>query len=397
MQRNNLLAGTALALIMCAVPALAQQRGEEKSSPAQAQGQAQSESKEQGKQHKSESKEQGKQQKSTSESKSAPKEKSAQGGAQSEGKEKGAQSREREQGQKGTAQGPGKDQEKKGSAQRESREKDGKGTAQGPAKDKDKGSAQAPSSKDKDKSTAETPSKDKGTARAPSKEQDKTGSRQAEPKDRDKDSAQKQPKDGGAQKSTERQSSRERVQLSEEQRTNVHQTLIKESNLNRATNVNISVSVGTRIPRSVHLAPLPASIISVVPAFRSYQYVVVNDEICIVDPNSFEIVEVIAAPGGRTARTDSRQGHTALMLTEEEKAIVLRSVESDRGSTLALGSLNEGSSVPRGAHVQPFPDRVVQQVPKLKGHKYFTAEDRVAIVDSQGDKVQLVLEDKDKR
>jgi len=395
MQRNHLLAGTALALIMCAVPALAQQRGEEKSSPAQAQGQAQSESKEQGKQHKSESKEQGKQQKSTSESKSAPKEKSAQGGAQSEGKEKGAQSRERERGQKGTAQGPGKDQEKKGSAQRESREKDGKGTAQGPAKDKDKGSAQAPSSKDK--STAETPSKDKGTARAPGKEQDKTGSRQAEPKDRDKDSAQKQPKDGGAQKSTERQGSHERVQLSQEQRTNVHQTLIKESNLNRATNVNISVSVGTRIPRSVHLAPLPASIISVVPAFRSYQYVVVNDEICIVDPNSFEIVEVIAAPGGRTARTDSRQGHTALMLTEEEKAIVLRSVESDRGSTLALGSLNEGSSVPRGAHVQPFPDRVVQQVPKLKGHKYFTAEDRVAIVDSQGDKVQLVLEDKDKR
>jgi hypothetical protein len=389
MQRNNLLAGTALALIMCAVPALAQQRGEEKSSPAQ----AQSESKEQGKQQKSESKEQGKQQKSTSESKSAPKEKSAQGGAQSEGKEKGAQTRE--QGQKGTAQGPGKDQEKKGSDQRGSREKDGKGSAQGPAKDKDKGSAQAPSSKDK--STAETPSKDKGTARAPDKEQDKTGSRQAEPKDRDKDSAQKQPKDGGAQKSTERQGSRERVQLSEEQRTNVHQTLIKESNLNRATNVNISVSVGTRIPRSVHLAPLPASIISVAPAFRSYQYVVVNDEICIVDPNSFEIVEVIAAPGGRTARTDSRQGHTALMLTEEEKAIVLRSVESDRGSTLALGSLNEGSSVPRGANVQPFPDRVVQQVPKLKDHKYFAAENRVAIVDSQGDKVQLVLEDKDKR
>jgi hypothetical protein len=394
MQRNNLLAGTALALIMCAVPALAQQRGEEKSSPAQ----AQSESKEQGKQQKSESKEQGKQQKSTSESRSAPKEKSAQGGAQSEGKEKGAQTRERDQGQKGTAQGPGKDQEKKGSAQRESREKDGKGTAQGPAKDKDKGSAQAPSSKDK--STAETPKgmdKDKGTARAPGKEQDKAGSRQAEPKDRDKDSAQKQPKDGGAQKSTERQGSRERVQLSEEQRTNVHQTLIKESNLNRATNVNVSVSVGTRIPRSVHLAPLPGSIISVVPAFRSYQYVVVNDEICIVDPNSFEIVEVIAAPGGRTARTDSRQGHTALMLTEEEKAIVLRSVESDRGSTLALGSLNEGSSVPRGANVQPFPDRVVQQVPKLKDHKYFAAENRVAIVDSQGDKVQLVLEDKDKR
>jgi Protein of unknown function (DUF1236) len=368
MQRNNLLAGTAIALIMCAVPALAQQRTEEKSSPAQAQ---------------SESKEQGKQEKGTSERKAAPKEKSEQGAAQSEGKEKRAQTREK--GEKGAAQGPGKDQDKKGSAQTESREKDSKGTAQGPSKDKDKGTAQMPS-KDKDK----------GTAQAPGKERDKMGSSQAEPKDRaGKDSAQKQPKDSGAQKSTERQGSRERVQLSEEQRSNVHQRLTKESNLNRATNVNISVSIGTRIPRSVRLAPLPAAIISVVPAYRSYRYVLVHDDICIVDPNTFEIVEVIKAPGGRTARVDSGQGgQVALVLTEEEKAIVLRSVDTDRSSTLGLGTLTEGSSVPRGADVQAFPDSVVQQVPKLKGHKFFAAENRVAIVDSQGDKVQLVLENK---
>jgi uncharacterized protein DUF1236 len=366
MQRSNLLAGTAIALIMCAVPALAQQKSEEKSSPAQTQ---------------SESKEQGKQQKGTSENKAAPKEKSAQGGAQSEGKEKGAQTREK--GHKGTAQGSGKDHDQKGSAQTEPREKGSKGTAQGPSKDKDKGSAQAPS---KDKGTAQTPSKDKGTAQAPGKEQDKMGSGQAQQKDRaGKDSA---------QKATERQGSGERVQLSEQQRTSVHQTLLKERNLNRATNVNISVSVGTRIPRSVRLVALPASIISVVPAYRSYRYVVVNDEICIVDPNSYEIVEVIAAPGGRTARTDSHQGPTTLVLTDEEKAIVLRSVDTDRSSTLGLGTLTEGSSVPRGANVQAFPDTVVQQVPKLKGHKFFAAENRVAIVDDQGDKVQLVLEGK---
>ena len=380
MQRNNtLLAGTAIALIMCAVPAFAQQRNEEKSSPAQTQ---------------SESKEQGKQQKGTSESKTAPKEKSAQGAAPSESKEKGAQTHEK--GQKGTAQGSGKDQDHKSSQRTESREKEGKGTAQSPAKDKDKGTAQAPA-RDKDKGTAQMPSKDKdkGTAQAPGKEQDKMGSKQAEPKDRaGKDSAQQQSKEGGAQKSTERQGSGGRVQLSEQQRTNVHETLLKESNLNRASNVNVSISVGTRIPRSVRLAPLPATIISVVPDFRTYQYVVVNDEICIVDPNSYEIVEVIAAPGGRTARLDSHQGPATLVLTEEEKTIVLQSVDTDRSSTLGLGTLTEGSAVPRGAKVQPFSDTVVQKVPKLKGHKYFAAEDRVAIVDNQGDKVQLVLEGK---
>jgi Protein of unknown function (DUF1236) len=361
MQRHTLLAGTAIALVMCAVPAIAQQKAEDKAGTAQTQG---------------ETKEQGSPQKGSSQRKAEPK--NEQGAAPSTGKEKGAQNKEQskekgaqtqEKGGKGTAQAPTKEQDKKGSAQTAPQEKDGKGTAQ-------------------------TPSKDKGTAQAPGKEQEKMGSGQAQSKDRTgKENARKEPKDGGAQKSSERSSSRERVQLSEQQRTNVHQTLLKESNLNRATNVNISISVGTRIPRSVRLVALPASIISVVPAYRSYQYVVVNDEICIVDPNSYEIVEIIAAPG-QTARVDSRGGQSALVLTEEEKAIVLRSIDMDRSSTLGLGTLTEGSSVPRGAKVQVFSDAVVQQVPKLKDRKFFAAEDRVGIVDTQGDKVQLVLEGK---
>jgi Protein of unknown function (DUF1236) len=365
MQRHTLLAGTAIALVMCAVPAIAQQKAEDKAGAAQAQ---------------SETKEQGSPQKGTSQRKAEPK--NEQGATQSNGKEKGAQNKEqskekgaqnkeqsKEKGAQTQEKGGAKEQDKKGSAQTAPREKDGKGTAQ-------------------------TPSKDKGTAQAPGKEQEKMGSGQAQSKDRTgKENAQKEPKDGGAQKSSERSSSGERVQLSEQQRTNVHQTLLKESNLNRATNVNISISVGTRIPRSVRLAVLPATIISVVPAYRSYQYVVVNDQICIVDPNSYEIVEIIAAPG-QTARVDSRGGQSALVLTEEEKAIVLRSIDMDRSSTLGLGTLTEGSSVPRGANVQVFSDTVVQQVPKLKGHKFFAAENRVAIVDTQGDKVQLVLEGK---
>jgi Protein of unknown function (DUF1236) len=361
MQRHTLLAGTAIALVMCAVPAIAQQKAEDKAGTAQTQG---------------ETKEQGSPQKGSSQRKAEPK--NEQGAAPSTGKEKGAQNKEQskekgaqtqEKGGKGTAQAPAKEQDKKGSAQTAPQEKDGKGTAQ-------------------------TPSKDKGTAQAPGKEQEKMGSGQAQSKDRTgKENARKEPKDGGAQKSSERSSSGERVQLSEQQRTNVHQTLLKESKLNRATNVNISISVGTRIPRSVRLVALPASIISVVPAYRSYQYVVVNDEICIVDPNSYEIVEIIAAPG-QTARVDSRGGQSALVLTEEEKAIVLRSIDMDRSSTLGLGTLTEGSSVPRGAKVQVFSDAVVQQVPKLKDRKYFAAEDRVGIVDTQGDKVQLVLEGK---
>ena len=374
MQRHNLLAGTAIALVMCAVPAIAQQKSEDKAGAAQTQ---------------SETKEQGSPQKGTSQRKAEPKSEqgASRGDSKEKGKEKAAQGKE--QGKEKAAQSKEPSKEKGAQTQ----EKNGKGTAQAPSKEQDKkGSAQTTPREKEGKGTAQTPSKDKGTAQAPGKEQEKSG----QAKDRTgKDNAQKEPKDGAKQKSTERSSSGERVQLSEQQRTNLHQTLIKESNLNRATNVNISISVGTRVPRSVRLAPLPATIISIVPAYRSYRYVVVNDEICIVDPNSYEIVEVITASGpGRTAGVEGRGGQSVLVLTEEEKAIVLRSVEGDRSSTLGLGTLTEGSSVPRGANVRTFPDTVLQQVPKLKGHKFFAAENRVAIVDTQGDKVQLVLEEK---
>src|SRR5262245_16934214 len=371
MQRSNLLLGTAIALVMCAVPAMAQQKTEEKSGTAQTQG--------------AEGKEQGTSQKRTEQKKTTPKESREQGAAQGEGKEKGAQTQEKSG--KGTAQAPAKEHEKKGSAQTESPQKSGQ--TESPQKT-GKGTAQ---STDK-----EPQGKERGTAQAPAKEQDKSGAKtdqgQAQSKDHGaKQNAEKQSKDREGQKSAERPSPGERTQLSEQQRSTLHQTILKERNVNRASNVNISVSVGTRIPRSVRLAAIPASVLSLAPAYRSYRYVVVHDQILIVDPNTYEIVEIVAEPG-HTARADSRGGQVTLSLTEEEKAIVLRSVDMDRGSTLALGTLTEGSTVPRGAQIHSFPEKVVQQVPKLKGHKFVAAENRVAIVDPQSDKVQLVLEGK---
>ena len=50
--------------------------------------------------------------------------------------------------------------------------------------------------------------------------------------------------------------------------------------------------------------------------------------------------------------------------------------------------------MPREARLQEFADTVVQKVPKVRGHKYFTAEDRIAITDGQGSKVQLVIDGK---
>jgi len=53
-----------------------------------------------------------------------------------------------------------------------------------------------------------------------------------------------------------------------------------------------------------------------------------------------------------------------------------------------------GGSTPCEARLQTFPDAVVEKVPKVRGYKFFTAENRIAIADEQGGKVAVVIDAK---
>ena len=82
--------------------------------------------------------------------------------------------------------------------------------------------------------------------------------------------------------------------LTTEQRTKIS-TTIKQTNVRPATNVNFNVSVGTVVPRSVTLHALPATVVEVYPEWRSYRFLLVGDEIIIIEPDTFRIVAVIDA------------------------------------------------------------------------------------------------------
>ncbi|MFZ3309257.1 MAG: DUF1236 domain-containing protein [Xanthobacteraceae bacterium] len=83
------------------------------------------------------------------------------------------------------------------------------------------------------------------------------------------------------------------VKLSQAQRTKI-QTMIGKSSGARVSNVHFDVSVGVKIPSSVHVEVLPTEIVEVVPEFRGYDYIIVGDNILIIDPDSLEIVDIIA-------------------------------------------------------------------------------------------------------
>jgi Protein of unknown function (DUF1236) len=372
MHKSALFASTAAALLLCADAATAQMRekgSEEKAAPSQSQrgpgsatGGEDRAQKEPGKAREGERAQQ----------KAEPREKDTQGTTQ----------REKDQPGKGRAQTEPRDKAPKGAEE--------KGTAPGRAEkgteSRDKSRAEK-GTEPRDKSGAEkgTEPKDRDRAQKGTEPRDK-GRAEKGTESRDKGRAEKEPRDDKASPGS-------RVQLSEQQRANLHQSVLKERNVNRATRVNFSINVGTRVPRNVRLAPLPAAVLTIVPGYRNYRYVVVEDRIVIVEPSTYEIVEVVdestvtagrPAPGGRGGR---------LVLTEAEQAIILREVEVDNGgSTLGLGALSEGAEVPGSVEVRGFPDVVVQQVPKVRNHKFFTAEDRVVIVDPQGSRIQLVIE-----
>jgi hypothetical protein len=82
------------------------------------------------------------------------------------------------------------------------------------------------------------------------------------------------------------------AKLSSEQRTKIS-TVIREQHVQPTENVNFSISVGTRVPRDVEFHPLPAEILSVYPDWRGYEFILVRDEILVINPRTLEIVAVI--------------------------------------------------------------------------------------------------------
>jgi hypothetical protein len=84
------------------------------------------------------------------------------------------------------------------------------------------------------------------------------------------------------------------AKLSSDQRTKIT-TVIKGQHIQPVTNVNFSISVGTRVPRDVSFHPLPAEIVTIYPDWRGYEFILVKDQIVVVDPQTFEIVAVIDA------------------------------------------------------------------------------------------------------
>jgi len=83
------------------------------------------------------------------------------------------------------------------------------------------------------------------------------------------------------------------AKLSTEQRTKIT-TVIRNEHVASVNNVNFSLSVGTRVPREgVSFHRLPTEVVSIYPEWRGYEYILVHEQIVVIDPATYEIVAVL--------------------------------------------------------------------------------------------------------
>jgi hypothetical protein len=169
-----------------------------------------------------------------------------------------------------------------------------KGQTQGQAErdqDKAKGQTQGQAERDQDKAKGQT----QGQAE---RDQDKAKTQGQNQRDQDRVQGREQDRAQGdrdrvQQGEREGRSSNTTVSFSSEQRTKIRETVFKEKNAPRVSNVNFSINVGTVVPRTVHIVEVPEVIVTVHPEWRGYRYFIVNEEIVVVEPDTLKIVAVI--------------------------------------------------------------------------------------------------------
>jgi Protein of unknown function (DUF1236) len=277
-------------------------------------------------------------------------------------------------------------------------------TARG-ERDRDQGKAErAGRDKAQEKAAGRDRDQDKAERTGRNKEQDKAarGGRDRDQekaarsgRDRDQDKAARQERDRDQGRAAqERGPSRQaqpanRVQATEKQQAEVRQNLLRDRKVERSR-INVAVNVGATVPRSVRLRPLSSAIIGFAPVYRGYSYIVLEDEtICIVDPRSYIIVDVIPASTQR-AEAPGPRGH--LTLSPEERRLVLTSIDRGHPAEINL-RLALGAEVPRAVEVDRFPERVIERVPRLRAYRYVVAQDQVVILDPEDRQVALVIAD----
>jgi hypothetical protein len=178
-----------------------------------------------------------------------------------------------------------------------------------------------------------------------------------------------------------------RNQLSAENKERLHRAF--DFDRARISRVKFDHNIGRRVPRHTRLFPIPLTVFGFFPYYRDFSYFVIDDDICIVDPKTYVVVDVIergywSAP--------SQPFVAELILSEDEIALVRESIPADFPDAGVQLRLALGAEIPQDVELNGFSPGVVDRMPRLNEFRFIVSADQIAIVRPADRSIALVID-----
>jgi Protein of unknown function (DUF1236) len=171
---------------------------------------------------------------------------------------------------------------------------------------------------------------------------------------------------------------------------------IEKQNVRSVDKVNFSVAVGSTVPTSVRFHDVPRDIVTIHPEFRGKKFILVRDEIVIIEPRTHKIVSVIPRSGRATTGTATSVRQTTsskLQLSPEKKRKIHDIVMRERVSPVREDiRVSVGEDVPRSLQFHTFSEEIVTEVPEIRSYRFFVKGNDVVLVDPGEHRIVEVID-----
>ncbi|MDJ0447498.1 DUF1236 domain-containing protein [Methylocystis sp. JR02] len=225
-----------------------------------------------------------------------------------------------------------------------------------------------------------------------------------------------------------REAQRGGVQLDARQESRVRD-IIEQRGGRRISRTDFDVRIGAIAPPSVAFAPLPPEVVSIVPQYRGFDYVMVEDQIAIIDPNDRRVVSMLDVGGGpmpggpayeerggrygggayerrdggrqaqrggygRRERGGEAYGYAPrVRLDARQERTLYRGVMRQARENLRQVCVHVGDRVPDYVDLAPVPRNVALDAPDVERYDYFVLNDQVVLVDPDSHVVVDIIEE----
>ena len=162
-------------------------------------------------------------------------------------------------------------------------------------------------------------------------------------------------------------------------------------------------TVGGTVPGWIQVYGVPSEIVAIYPAFAGAEFMVVGDDVLILEPGSRRIVAMLSRTSG--AYVAERAGPPLTTVSTTGLAPAEERIRLSRGQIATIRTVLRhrecryarpadffiGSLVPSTAPFCDFPERVIAAVPDIEGYRFITRGNAVVVVDPASDRVVSVV------